>query len=100
MVTKYDDNDDPLDVYPLKELWDKGLPLTVCTDNPGISCTTLNDEYLAASRYTPGGLSFWDTLAMIKQAFSHAFLPAGEREKLIKKADNIIYRQMLAWFVE
>ena len=50
---KYDDNDDPLVVYPLKELWDKGLPLTVCTDNPGISCTTLNDEYLLASRYTP-----------------------------------------------
>jgi len=97
---KCDDNDEPLDVYPLKELWDKGLPLTVCTDNPGISCTTLNDEYLAASRYTLGGLSFWDTLAMIKQAFNHAFLPAGEREKLIKKADKIIYRQMLAGFVE
>jgi hypothetical protein len=35
---------------------------------------------------------------MIKQAFSHAFLPAGERETLIKKADKIIYRQMLTGF--
>jgi len=95
---KCDDNDDPLDVYPLKELWDKGLPLTLCTDNPGISRTTLTGEYLEASRLTPGGLSLWDTLAMIKQAFSHAFLPAGERETLIKKADKIIYRQMLTGF--
>jgi len=84
--------------YPLKELWDLGLPLTICTDNPGISRTTLTAEYLKASSLTPGGLSFWDALAMMKQAFSHAFLPAGEREKLIKQADKIIYRQMLDRF--
>ncbi len=84
--------------YPLKELWDIGLPLTICTDNPGISRTTLTAEYLEASRLTSGGLSFWDALAMMKQAFSHAFLPAGERERLIKQADKIIYQQMLTRF--
>ncbi len=72
--------------YPLRALWDAGLPLTLCTDNPGLSRTTLADEYLAASRMS-GGLSLWETLALIRQGFLHAFLPAAEREALIKRVD-------------
>ena len=94
-------SDDGYVSYPLKKMWkDFGLPLTICTDDPGFCRTTLTDEYLEASRLTPGGVSFWDALAMMKQAFSHAFLPAGERENLIKLADKIIYRQMLSRFAE
>ena len=94
-------SDDGYVPYPLKKMWeDFGLPLTICTDDPGFCRTTLTDEYLEASRLTPGGVSFWDALAMMKQAFSHAFLPAGERENLIKLADKIIYRQMLSRFAE
>ena len=77
-------------IYPLKELWNMGLPLTICTDNPGISKTTLTNEYLTASRLVDG-LTLWDALAMIKQAFSHSFLPADTRESLMKKADKIIF---------
>lgn len=77
--------------YPLRQLMDLGVPLTVCTDNPGISRTTLADEYLAAARMTAGGLSQWEALALIKQAFLHAFLPAAERERLIKKMDRRIF---------
>ncbi|MCD6534219.1 MAG: adenosine deaminase [Deltaproteobacteria bacterium] len=77
-------------IYPLKKLWEMGLPLTICTDNPGISKTTLSNEYLTASRLV-GGLTLWDALAMIKQAFSHSFLPAEVREPLMKKADKIIF---------
>ena len=80
-------------LYPLKELWEMGLPLTVCTDNPGISKTTLTNEYLTASRLV-GGLTLWDALAMIKQAFSHSFLPADDRESLMKRADKIIFEQV------
>ena len=78
-------------IYPLKKLWEMGLPLTLCTDNPGISKTTLTNEYLTASRLIDG-LTLWDALAMIKQSFSHSFLPANEREALMKKADKIIYQ--------
>ncbi len=78
--------------YPLQRLWELGLPLTLCTDNPGISRTSLANEYIVASReLVPGGLSLWDTLAMLKQAFSHAFLPATRREKLMKEADHRIF---------
>ncbi|MBN2707165.1 MAG: hypothetical protein JXR89_12100 [Deltaproteobacteria bacterium] len=76
--------------YPLKELWHQGLPLTICTDNPGISRTTLSREYLLASRLVDG-LSRWEALALIKQGFAHAFSAAVRREALLKKADRLIY---------
>jgi adenosine deaminase len=86
-----------LPVYPLRTLWDAGLPLTLCTDNPGISRTTLADEYLTAARMVDG-LSLWDALAMMRQGFVHAFLPGAEREILLKQADSRIYRTVLDRF--
>jgi len=79
--------------YPLMALWqEKGLPLTLCTDNPGISRTTLADEYLAAARMTGRQISQWDALAMIKQGFVHAFLPSQDKEQLLKNLDDRLYR--------
>jgi len=81
-----------LATYPLLQLWqDKGLPLTLCTDNPGISKTTLADEYLAAARMSDYRLGRWDTLAMIKQGFVHAFLPGKQKEKMLKQIDAQLY---------
>ena len=77
--------------YPLRAFIDGGLPLTLCTDNPGISRTTLANEYLAAARMTDGGLTLWEALALIRQAFVHAFVPSGEREALLKRVDERIY---------
>ncbi len=83
-----------LPTYPLRRFIELGLPVTLCTDNPGISRTTLTDEYLTASRMTEGKLSRWEALALIKQGFSLAFLPASERETLIKRMDQVIYQQV------
>jgi adenosine deaminase len=80
--------------YPLRHFIDAGLHLTLCTDNPGISRTTLADEYLAAARMSPGGLSQWEALALIKQGLVHAFLPAAERETLLKACDHRIFAQL------
>jgi len=79
--------------YPLRALWDAGVPLTLCTDNPGISRTTPADEYLAVSRMT-GGLTLWDALAMMKQGFVHAFADARTRERNMKDNDPIIYAKV------
>lgn len=86
--------------YPLPTLWQMGLPLTVCTDNPGISRTTLADEYLAAARMAPGGLHCWEMLAMVKQAFLHAFLPSQEKEALIKRIDSRVFHAVITRFPE
>ena len=78
--------------YPLLELWNKGLPLTLCTDNPGISRTTLADEYLTAAAMTNNQLSLWDVLAMIKQGFVHGFLSGNSKETLLKQVDVQLYQ--------
>lgn len=77
--------------YPLRTFMDSGLPLTLCTDNPGISRTTLADEYLAAARMLPDGLSLWECLALMRQAFVHAFLPSSQREALLKQVDAQVF---------
>jgi len=79
--------------YPLRDLWDLGLHLTLCTDNPGISRTTLADEYLTAARMD-GDLTRWQALTLIKHAFTHAFLPADERDALAKAADAATFHQL------
>ncbi len=78
--------------YPLMDYWRYGLTLTLCTDNPGISRTTLAREYITASRLSTDGISRWQALAMIRQGFRHAFLPADLRSRIIKQADATIYR--------
>lgn len=83
-----------LPAYPLGKLWRQGLPLTLCTDNPGISRTTLADEYLTAARMSGEGIRLWDCLALIRQAFVHAFLPRADKDELLRKVDHEIYRQI------
>ena len=78
--------------YPLLELWNKGLPLTLCTDNPGISRTTLAEEYLTAAAMTHYQLSLWDVLAMVKQGFVHSFLSGSSKEILLKQVDAQLYQ--------
>lgn len=77
--------------YPLLELWKKGLPLTICTDNPGISRTTLADEYLTAAAMIDNRLSQWDVLAILKQGFVHSFLSGSRKESLLKQVDAHLY---------
>jgi adenosine deaminase len=86
---------DGLPAYPLRGLLDAGLPLAICTDNPGISRTTLADEFIAAARMG-GPLTLWETLALTRQAFVHSFLPAAERERLLAQADAGVYECVTA----
>lgn len=83
-----------LPVYPLREFLTQGIPLTLCTDNPGISRTTVANEYLTAARMCQGGLSQWESLALMRQSFVHAFLPSADRETLLKYADHLVFQQL------
>ncbi len=84
-----------LPAYPLRGLLGAGLPLTICTDNPGISRTTLADEFISAARMG-GGLTQWEALALVRQAFVHSFLPAPARECLLARVDVEVYRCLSA----
>jgi adenosine deaminase len=83
--------------YPVMELWEKGVALTLNTDNPGISRTTLTNEFLAAARMSNCRLTLWDSLAMIKQGFVHGMASAETREQLLKKADAETFRLVSDW---
>ncbi|MGH8557191.1 MAG: adenosine deaminase family protein [Methylococcales bacterium] len=78
--------------FPLLKFLEQGLPLALCTDNPGISRTTLTDEFLRAARMTGGEITLWTALAIIKQGFLHAFLPKQNKEPLITRVDQQLYR--------
>lgn len=80
-----------LPAYPLRALLEADLPLAICTDNPGISRTTLADEFLAAARMG-GELTLWEALALARAGFVHAFLPAPARERLLARADAAVFR--------
>jgi len=77
--------------YPLQTFVKQGLPLTLCTDNPGISRTTLAGEFVAASRMSRAGLSWWDALAIARQAFLYAFTDAAERDEVRQAAERTVY---------
>jgi adenosine deaminase len=78
--------------YPLQKFIKQGLPLTLCTDNPGISRTSLAGEFVAASRMSPAGLSWWDALAISRQAFLYAFTDAAERDDVRRRAEQAVYK--------
>lgn len=82
-----------LPIYPLRGLLDAGLPLAICTDNPGISRTTLAQEFVAAGRMG-GPLTLWEALALARQAFAHAFLPAVQRDRLLALADSKVFERI------
>ncbi|HXF47491.1 MAG TPA: CRISPR-associated ring nuclease [Burkholderiaceae bacterium] len=85
--------------YPLRGLLEAGLPVTLCTDNPGISRTTLADEFLAAARMG-GGLTLWEALGLVREGFVHGFLPAPERARLLARAEQEVFQRTVEFFSE
>jgi adenosine deaminase len=77
-------------IYPLKEYLDRGLRVTVNTDNPGISRTDFSLELHRAARLTPGGLSPWDILRLVRNGFKAAFCDRGKKQKLLEEAERLV----------
>ncbi len=76
--------------YPFRRLWEMGVALTINTDNPGISRTDIANEYVVLGRLDQK-LTRWEVLALLRQAWVHAFLPASERETQLKLADQALF---------
>jgi len=78
--------------YPLASYWRQlGLPVVVCTDNPGISRTDPANELIRASRMSCG-LTLWEVLGMLRCGFAHAFASAATRDRLLSEVDSEIAR--------
>ncbi len=67
--------------HPLPKFLERGLPVTLSTDDPGMFHTTLLTEYSQAAAL---GLSNEQLLTLAEQSFSAAFLSPGEKRQLLE----------------
>ncbi len=70
--------------HPVRQYFDAGLKVTLCTDNWLMSGVTLTDEYWMAHQVL--GFTRQDIDQMILNAFEGAFLPWPERAELLQRA--------------
>ena len=66
--------------HPLRAFHQIGLPVTINTDDPSVSNTTLTDEYMVAVRGI--GVTVPEIKQMILTGVCAAFLPQSEKEQL------------------
>jgi len=73
-------------MHPLRDLFVLGVNVTINTDDPSISDTTLTDEYLVAIRGL--GISLRDLRTCTRTAIRASFLPLAEKEEVEKRILN------------
>src|SRR5687768_11273775 len=71
------------ETHPLREYFDRGMNLTLNTDNRLMSGTTLSDEYVYAAKHLDFTLEELCTIAI--NGFESAFMPWAERVKLVEE---------------
>jgi adenosine deaminase len=69
--------------HPVREYYDAGVPVTLCTDGWLMSGVSLSDEYWLA--HTALGFTRGEIDRMILTAFESAFLPWPERQALLQR---------------
>ncbi len=74
--------------HPLFPFHQLGIPVTVNTDDPSISNTTLTDEYIIATGGS--GVPFRALCQMILNAANAAFLPEQEKKRLVDWFSNAL----------
>lgn len=79
--------------YPLREYMDKGLKVTLNTDNPGISRTTITKEYQFMSGYAD--LSKIEVLQLLRNSFQAVFLPKDEKKRLMLSIENELFKLII-----
>lgn len=78
--------------YPLKNYLSEGVKVTLNTDDPGISRTTISNEYLKAARMTQGGLTSWEILQLIRNGYRAAFAHHKIKGKCLVDAETQIMK--------
>jgi adenosine deaminase len=74
--------------HPIREYFDRGLNVTLNTDNRLMSATTLTDEYIHAAEHL--GFTMDELAGIALNGFESAFLPWEERLMLIEEASDKI----------
>lgn len=64
--------------HPLKKLYDFGVPITICSDDPGIFASTLSDDYLIAHQFQNFGTDEFNKCNKI--AYQNSFISKAEKD--------------------
>lgn len=75
--------------YPLKEYMERGLKVTLNTDDQGISKTNVTNEFLRAAEMCPG-LTLWDCIVLIRNSLSIAFCDSETKSRLMHEFEDEI----------
>jgi len=81
-------------IYPLKEYLKERISISINTDNPYVSDSTLSKEFLFAARLT-GGLTKWDVLKLILYSFKAITIHKSLRSNLMKEINEEIFELLL-----
>ncbi|MBN1994809.1 MAG: adenosine deaminase [Anaerolineae bacterium] len=81
-----------LSMHPLYAFYQLGIPVTINTDDPSISNTTLTDEFLVANRGI--GVPFRCLAEMIMNAARAAFLPEPEKTRLVEWFERALKKSL------
>jgi adenosine deaminase len=79
---------DSYESHPFREYFDRGLNVTLNTDNRLMSATTLTDEYVYAAEHL--GFTVEELAGIALNGFESAFLPWEDRLVLIEDASDKI----------
>ncbi|MDP9178695.1 MAG: adenosine deaminase [Gemmatimonadota bacterium] len=74
------------EVHPLRAYFDRGMNVTLNTDNRLMSGTTLTDEYLYAAKYLD--FTFDELCTLSLNGFESAFLPWEQRIVLLEQVSS------------
>ncbi len=67
--------------HPARAYYERGIPLSINTDDPKLFGTSLAEEYLALRQHL--GFSRADVLRLIEQGVETSWLPAYRKEKML-----------------
>ena len=76
----------PLTEHPFRLLYQRGVPVTLNTDDPGLFQTSLTEEYMKASRAF--SLTTEDIHRIVMQAVRCSFLPHSKKMLHMQKLQN------------
>jgi adenosine deaminase len=76
--------------HPLKEMLDRGIKVTVNSDDPAYFGGYLNDNYFAVADALQ--LSKEEIVQLVKNSFEAAFITDGEKRNFLKRVEEVKFR--------
>jgi len=91
------------DEYPFYDFVLEGLKVTVNTDNPAVSDSTLSEEFVKAAELFQNHrentercwMSKWEILRILKNAFSSSFMDREEKRQFMRAVEEEIYQKII-----